>query len=595
MIVIDGTPPGGPALPPAPWTNVLANPGFGCLVTEAGLGYTWAGNSQMNRLTPWSNDPGSDPPGEVIYLRDEETGEVWTPTPLPCGPRAAITVRHGQGFTRYTHVSRGLDQDVLVLVPPDDPVKLVCLTVAKQRRPAAPPVGDVLCRMGARHRSRERPAASGLRARPGMRCRPGPERLGRQLRRADRLPGRRPVGARSVTADRTEFLGRNGSVSAPAALGRVGLSGRVGPALDPAAAVMTDIVLAPGEATELVFVLGQAESPEQVRRLVAAYTAAGRAGEVLAEVQQRWDHLLNAVQVKTPDPGMDLMLNRWLLYQVLACRVWARSAFYQSGGAYGFRDQLQDVMALAYSAPEEARAQILRSAARQFEEGDVQHWWHPPTGRRRPHPDHRRSLFPAPGRPPLRHRDRRHRVARRGRAVPQVAGAPRRTRRKTSTVPELSEQSGTVYEHCVRALEHGYRLGPHGLPLMGTGDWNDGMNKVGAEGKGESVWNGWFFVTVLNSFATLAERRGQAARCELVPGAGRGAAGGARGERLGRRLVPPGVLRRRHAPGIRPERRMPDRRDPSGLGGDLRRRGPGAGPIGDGRGPRSAWCAATTS
>jgi cellobiose phosphorylase len=299
-------------------------------------------------------------------------------------------------------------------------------------------------------------------------------------------------------------------VSAPAALGRAGLSGRAGPALDPAAAVMTNTVLAPGEATELVFVLGQAESLEQIRRLIADYTAAGRAREVLAEVQQRWDHVLNAVQVKTPDSGMDLMLNRWLPYQVLACRVWARSAFYQSGGAYGFRDQLQDVMALAHSAPEEARAQILRAAARQFEEGDVQHWWHPPTGigvRTRITDD----LYFLPL---VVH----HYVTTTGdtqlldEVVPFIkAPVLRADQEEDFNRPELSEQSGTVYEHCLRALERGYRLGPHGLPLMGTGDWNDGMNRVGVQGKGESIWNGWFFVTVLNSFATLAEHRGQAA------------------------------------------------------------------------------------
>ena len=358
---------------------MLANPGFGCLVTEAGLGYSWAGNSQMNRLTPWSNDPGSDPPSEVIYLRDEETGEVWTPTPLPCGPRTAVTVRHGQGFTRYTHVSRELDQDMLVLVPPDAPVKLVCLTLRNN--------GDRPRSLSATYYAEWVLGTVRENAPLQVVCQRDPE-TGAVLARnawAGSFAGQiaflaAGASVQGVTADRTEFLGRNGSVSAPAALGRVGLSGRDGAALDPAAAVMTSTVLAPGEATELVFVLGQAESLEQVRRLIADFTAAGRAREVLAEVRQRWDHLLNTVQVLTPDPGMDLMLNHWLLYQVLACRVWARSAFYQSGGAYGFRDQLQDVMALTCSAPEEARAQILRSAARQFEEGDVQHWWHPPTG-----------------------------------------------------------------------------------------------------------------------------------------------------------------------------------------------------------------------
>ncbi len=267
--------------------------------------------------------------------------------------------------------------------------------------------------------------------------------------------------------------------------------------------------MAPGETSELVFILGQAASLEQIRRLIATYTATGQARKVLAEVQQRWDHVLNAVQVKTPDSGLDLIVNRWLLYQVLVCRVWARSAFYQSGGAYGFRDQLQDAMALCYSAPGEARAQILRSAARQFEEGDVQHWWHPPTGigvRTRITDD----LYFLPL---VVH----HYVTTTGdrplldEVVPFIKSPVLRADQEEDfNRPELSEQSGTVYEHCVRALQHGYRLGPHGLPLIGTGDWNDGMNRVGVRGKGESVWNGWFFVTVLNSFATLAEERGEA-------------------------------------------------------------------------------------
>jgi cellobiose phosphorylase len=510
VIVIDGTARGGPALPPAPWTNVLANPGFGCLVTETGLGYSWAGNSQMNRLTPWSNDPVSDPPGEVIYLRDEESGAVWTPTPLPRGPVAAVTVRHSQGYTRYTHHSCGLDQELLVLVAPDDPVKLLCLKV---RNP-----GDRPRRLSATYYAEwvlgtvrdnaplqvvcERDAGSGAIVAHSAWA----GEFAGQLAFAAAGPRLRPA-----TADRAEFLGRNGTLSAPAALGHTDLSGCTGPALDPCAAVMTEIVLAPGQTDEVVFVLGQAERLEEVRNLIGVYTNPGRVREVLEEVQRLWDRILGAIQVATPDPGLDLMVNRWLLYQVLTCRVWGRSAFYQSGGAYGFRDQLQDIMALVYSSPDAARDQILRSATRQFEEGDVQHWWHPPAGlgvRTRITDD----LFFLP-------LAVHHYVTATGDGALLDVPVPflkspklRPDQEEDFNLPAVSEQTGTVYEHCVRALEHGYRLGPHGLPLMGTGDWNDGMNKVGVHGKGESVWNGWFFVTVLKAFAELAGQRGDTPR-----------------------------------------------------------------------------------
>jgi cellobiose phosphorylase len=510
VIVIDGAARGGPALPPAPWTNVLANPGFGCLVTEAGLGYSWAGNSQMNRLTPWSNDPVSDPPGEAIYLRDEETGAVWSPTPLPRGPAAAVTVRHGQGYTRYTSHAGGLDQELLVLVPPDDPVKLLHLSVRntgdRPRRLTATYYAEwvlgtlrdnaplqVVC---------ERDAASGAILARNAWAGPFAGLL------AFAAAGPR---LRSATTDRTEFLGRNGSPAAPAALGRTDLSGCAGPALDPCAALMTEIVLAPGQTDEVVFVVGQAESLEMVRHLVGAYTDPSRAREALLEVHHLWDRILGVIEVRTPDVGLDLMVNRWLLYQVLACRVWGRSAFYQSGGAYGFRDQLQDVMALVHSSPETARAQILRSAARQFEEGDVQHWWHPPTGigvRTRITDD----LYFLP-------LAVHHYVTATGDAALLDEPVPflkspvlRPDQEEDFNLPAVSDQRASVYEHCVRALEHGYRLGPHGLPLMGTGDWNDGMNKVGAHGKGESVWNGWFFLAVLKDFAELAAQRGDTSR-----------------------------------------------------------------------------------
>jgi cellobiose phosphorylase len=508
VIVIDGTAPGGPALPPAPWTNVLANPGFGCLVTEAGLGYSWAGNSQMNRLTPWSNDPVSDPPGEAIYLRDEATGDFWTPTPLPRGAKAAITVRHGQGYTRYVHTSHGLEQELLVLVPRDDPVKLLSLTVRnttdRPRRLTATYFAEwvlgTLRDNAPAHVVCERDAEAVLAHTAWSGSFAG------QLAFAG-------VGARThtVTADREEFLGRNGSPAAPAALGRGNLSGRVGATLDPCAAIMTEITLAPGQSEEVVFVLGQAAGREEVRRIVRTYTAPGQSARTLAAVRAMWDRILNAIQVRTPNPAIDLLVNRWLPYQVLACRVWGRSAFYQSGGAYGFRDQLQDVMALVYGAPEETRAHLLRAAARQFEEGDVQHWWHPPAGAgvRTRISD---SLFFLPL---VTH----HYVTVTGDAAVLDERVPflhapvlRPEQEEDYNVPAVSAETATLYEHCVRVLEHGYKLGAHGLPLMGTGDWNDGMNKVGAHGKGESVWNGWFYITVLKAFAELAGRRGDAAR-----------------------------------------------------------------------------------
>jgi cellobiose phosphorylase len=510
VVRVDGTRAGNPSLPPAPWINVLANPNFGCLVSEGGLGYTWAGNSQMNRLTPWSNDPVSDVPGEVIYLRDEMTGDVWTPTPLPLGTRAVVTVRHGQGYTSYAHRSRGMDQELSVFVPPDDPVKVLLLRLhnaGNQKRKLtaiyyAELVLGTVRENAAMQVVSERDAETGaILARNAW--------AGAFASARAFVAAGQPV--RSATADRTEFLGRNGSVASPAALHRTDLAGRFGPALDPCAALLTELTLDPGQTQEVLFVIGQAEGLEQIRGLVARYTDSDRATVARSEVGRQWDRILDSIQVTTPDVALNLMLNRWLLYQVLACRVWARSAYYQSGGAYGFRDQLQDVMALVYSAPKEARDQILRAAGRQFEEGDVQHWWHPPSGvgvRTRITDD----LYFLPF---VVH----HYVSITGdvavldESVPFIKSPVLREEQEEDFgQPAVSAESASVYEHCVRALVKGYQLGGHGLPLMGTGDWNDGMNKVGAKGKGESVWNGWFFVTVLRAFAETAKGRGDEER-----------------------------------------------------------------------------------
>jgi cyclic beta-1,2-glucan synthetase len=495
-----------PHFPPAPWINVVANPRCGFLVSESGLGYTWACNSQQFRLTPWSNDPASDPPAEVVYLRDEETGEVWTPTPRPLGLEAPTLVRHGQGYTIFEQHSHGLAQELRVFVPADDPVKMIVLRVRntsnRTRRLSATfyaewVLGTVRDQAPLNVSTQIDDESGALLARN-----PFASDFAGQVAFVDVN-----VRSRTLTADRTSFLGRNGSVESPAALTRVELAGRVGPGLDPCAAVQAKLELQPGEEREVVFFLGSAPDVPTVRDLLRRCKEPGHVRAAWDEVRQRWDCILSAVQVQTPDPAVDVLLNRWLVYQVLSCRVWGRSAFYQSGGAFGFRDQLQDVMALVYGAPEVTRAQILRAASRQFSEGDVQHWWHPPSGkgvRTRISDDYLFLPFVVC-----------HYVAVTGdRAVLDdkvpFLSAPvlKPGQEEDYGQPKPGGEPGTIYEHCVRALKHGLRFGSHGLPLMGTGDWNDGMNKVGAEGKGESVWNGWFLLTCLRRFADLADARG---------------------------------------------------------------------------------------
>jgi cyclic beta-1,2-glucan synthetase len=497
-------------LPPAPWINVVANPHFGFLVSESGSGYTWAGNSQLNRLTTWSNDPITDPPSEAVYLRDDDCGDYWTPTPSPRGNSGTSMVRHGQGYTRFTKNSHGLAQELLVFVPHTDPIKLVCLKVRNLDRQVRrlSVVYYVEWVLGTTREQAASQVVSAVDEASGALVARNPfnAEFADSLAFADICL--RPY---SYTADRTQFLGRNGSPTAPAALAERKLSGRVAPGVDPCAAFMANLELGPGEEKEAVFVLGQAPNIEGARQLLRAYREPGRIQTAFKEVQQQWDRVLGAVQVRTPDSSLDLLLNRWLLYQVLSCRVWGRSAFYQSGGAFGFRDQLQDVMALVHGAPLETKDQLLRAAGRQFIEGDVQHWWHPPSGRgvrTRISDDLLWLPFVAC-----------HYVATTGDSavleerVPFLRGPTLEPdQEEWYGQPESTQENATFYEHCVRALDRGYRLGVHGLPLMGTGDWNDGMNRVGAGGKGESVWNGWFLATILPAFARLAEQRGDTAR-----------------------------------------------------------------------------------
>ncbi len=499
-----------PVLPPAPWVNVVANPDFGFIASEGGSGYTWAGNSQTNRLTPWSNDPVTDPPGEVVYLRDEETGEFWSPTSLPVPSDEPSVVRHGQGYTVFERRARGLDHELTLLVPPTDPVKVIHLRVGnpgdRPRKLSATFYAEWV--LGSLRDQAAMQVITEVDAGSGTLLARNPSHPDDSTRVAFADASHRP---RTFTADRTEFLGRNGSVAEPAALGRSELGGASGAALDPCAAIQVKFEIPPGGEERVTFVLGQAGTVEEARRLAAHHRDPARFGPTLAEVKARWDHVLGALQVRTPDRAMDLVLNRWLMYQALSCRFWGRSATYQSGGAYGFRDQLQDSMALVYGAPEEARGQILRAASRQFVEGDVQHWWHPPGGkgvRTRISDDLIWLPYVAC-----------HYAATTGDSAIfdesiSYLQAPllKPGQEDDYGLPVTSDESGTLYDHCVRALDHAHQLGAHGLPLMGTGDWNDGMNRVGAEGRGESVWVAWFLIAALRQFAPIAETRGDSGR-----------------------------------------------------------------------------------
>jgi cyclic beta-1,2-glucan synthetase len=495
---------------PAPWINVIANPAFGFQVSECGAGYTWAVNSRQNQLTQWSNDPVGDPPGEIFYVRDEESGELWGPTALPIREEAApYVVRHGQGYSRFEHTSHGIHLDLLQFVPLDDPVKVSRLVVQNRstRTRTLSVTSYVEWVLGAArgdsapHVVSERDAETGA----VFATNPWNGEFAERVAFAD-LAGQQTAW----TGDRTEFLGRNGTPDHPAALERRHvLAGRLGAALDPCAALQTTVEIPPGDRVAIRFFLGQAETRDAARALVLKYRAADL-DAVLAAVTTYWDGILGCVQVKTPDRSMDLLLNRWLLYQALACRIWARSAFYQAGGAYGFRDQLQDVVALTISRRELVREHLLRAAAHQFVEGDVQHWWHPPSGRgTRTRISDDRIWLPWAT---VQYLEVTNDLGVLDEMVPFLSGPTLQDgEHEAYFEPQVGEKA-TFFEHCARALECSLAVGRHGLPLMGGGDWNDGMNRVGQGGAGESVWLGWFLHTTLWEFARFAELRGEHAR-----------------------------------------------------------------------------------
>ncbi len=496
---------------PAPWINVIANPGFGFQVSVEGGGYSWSGNSRENQITSWSNDPVSDAPGEVIYLRDEESGALWGPTALPIREAGTTYVsRHGQGYSRFEHNSHGIALELLQYVPTDDPVKISRLKIhnASGRTRQLSVTAYVEWALGpSRSASATFITTEIDRDTKAILARnPWNLETGARVAFAD-MAGRQT----SWTGDRTEFLGRNGTLDRPAALDDESvLSNRVGAGLDPCGALQTRIELKANVVTEIAFFVGQGKDKAEAQALIAKYRAADL-DAVLAEVDTLWDGALGAVQVKTPERSIDVMLNRWLLYQTLSCRVWARTGFYQASGAYGFRDQLQDVMALAVARPDLTRAHLLRAAGRQFAEGDVQHWWLPPLGRgvRTQFSDDRVWLPYA-----LAHYiEVTNDLGILDEKIAFLDGPVLKPGVHESFFqPTPSDKAVTLYEHCALALDSSLATGQHGLPLFGTGDWNDGMNRVGSEGKGESVWLGWFLYATIAAFSQVTKARGDTAR-----------------------------------------------------------------------------------
>ena len=496
---------------PLPWSNVLANPECGTIVSASGSGFTWAGNSRENRLTPFANDPITDPTAEAIFLRDEDNGEVWGATPGPLPRRAGRgrwIVRHAAGVTRYQHALEGLSQQLEVFVPTQDAVKVAILTVTNTSTAARRLVafGYIEWCLGPPRSGERRFVVSERDDATGALLARNPY----NTEFDGQVAFWHATGqVQSFTCDRGEFIGRGRTLSNPAALFRRELTARTGAGLDPCAALQVPLVVSPGESRRVAFILGWGHSRDAAVNLARRYSTLDQCDAAFAETDRDWDATLGTIQVKTPDDSFDVIVNRWLPYQTLACRVWARSGPYQPGGAFGFRDQLQDVLAMLYARPEICREHLLRAASRQFVEGDVQHWWHPPSGRgtRTRCSDDLLFLPYAVA----TYVERTGDAAVLDEQVPFLEAPvlePHQAERYL--LPHVSEQAASLFDHAVRAIEHAMKYGAHGLPLIGSGDWNDGMNRVGHEGRGESVWLGWFLVFVLNEFAPVCERRNRA-------------------------------------------------------------------------------------
>ncbi len=489
---------------PAPWSNVIANQYFGTVISESGGAYTWAENAHEFRITPWNNDPVKDTSGEAFYIRDEQTGEYWSPTPLPAKGSTPYVVRHGFGYTVFEHSENGIDSEFTVYVAMDAPIKFGVLklknTSGRSRRLSVTGYYEwVLADLRQKsllHVQTEIDVRTGVLF----------ARNFYNIGFAGKIAFMDVGESRTLTGDRTEFVGQNGTLAQPAAMKRTRLSGKVGAGLDPCGAMQVVFDLGNGQERETRFRVGFAHNKEEMRDLVLRFRHTGASKEALKGVWNYWNRTLGTINLDTPDASVNMMANGWLLYQTLSSRIWARSGYYQSGGAYGFRDQLQDVMALVHAEPSLTRKQILRAASRQFVEGDVQHWWHPPMGRGvRTHFSDDYLWLP--------YVTCRYvaSVGDTGVLDERVSFIEGRLLRPDEEsyydLPGRSAESATLYEHCVRSIKYGLKFGTHGLPLIGCGDWNDGMNLIGEEGRGESVWLAFFLYDVLIKFSKIAEAR----------------------------------------------------------------------------------------
>jgi len=491
---------------PAPWANVIANPDFGTVISENGQAYTWVENAHEERLTPWNNDPVTDSGGEHFYIRDEETGYVWSPAPLPvCGASQYIT-RHGFGYSSFAHSENGIYSEMCVFV---DIEKAVKFTIIKLRNDSGHArklsvtgyvewvLGDLRPKTAMHIISEADPNTGAMLARNPY----NPEFANKIAFFDVDDPNR------TYTGDRAEFIGRNGTLQAPDALTRTRLANKAGTGLDPCAAIQVRIELLPGLDKEVVFRLGAIKEAHEAESFIRQLRGIDTAVAALEKVKQYWEHTLSAIKISTPDPALNVLANGWLMYQTIACRLWARSGYYQSGGAFGFRDQLQDVIAITYTRPELARAQILLCASRQFKEGDVQHWWHPPTGRGvRTRCSDDFLWLPYVTSHYVSHTEDTGVLDEQAHFLEGRLLSPGED--SYYDLANKSADAATLYNHCVAAIKNGLRFGSNGLPLMGSGDWNDGMDMVGKEGKGESIWLAFFLYDVLTKFIKIAELKG---------------------------------------------------------------------------------------